>query len=64
MPAQQDAAIAMLRGDRKLAFRCAPGPAALPALVDRNLPLAVALLLRLLPSPQACSEVLAKFHFL
>ena len=53
MPAQQDAAIAALRDDRKLAFRCAPDALpALPALVDRNLPLAVALLLRLLPSPQ------------
>ena len=55
MPAQQDAAIAALRADRKLAFRAAPDPAALPGLVEHSLPLAVALLLRLLPSPQASS---------
>ncbi len=55
MPAQQDAAVASLRADRKLAFRAAPPPAVLPGLVEHNLPLAVALLLRLLPSPQASS---------
>ena len=53
MPAVQEGAIAALRRNRKLAFRCAPGPAALPLLVQHNLVVAVELLLRLLPSPKA-----------
>ena len=53
MPAAQDSAVGALRGDRKLAFRCAPGPDALPGLVKHNLTVAVELLLRLLPSPKA-----------
>ena len=60
MPAAQEAAVGALRSDRKLAFRCAPSPEALPALVMHNLAVAVELLLRLLPSPKARSRIGAR----